>query len=277
MDSHLKEKWLDGPNGRIYYFHDDSFKGRPTAVLLHGLSANHTTWLKTRQIWSDLKLNCLMLDLRGHGYSDKTKKRSLYRYGVFTGDLRAVIEKEKLSEVILVGYSFGGFIAIDYALEYPSSLVALILISANHVNPFVYKKIQFLTWPTYLFFNLTALLLRWQRRKKYYYFDQSAERGYWGATWNGFTTMPVSINLWMLSETANLDFRNEIEKISCPTLIIKSSHDIFLSDREAEDMHRKIKLSEVIILNEPTHFLGSRRQNEVALAAVDFLKRKKII
>jgi pimeloyl-ACP methyl ester carboxylesterase len=277
MDSSLEEKWLQTANGRICYFANNSFTGRPTIVFLHGLSSNHTTWLRAEPVLKELKVNYLMPDLRGHGYSDKTKRRSLYRYSVFTEDLKKIIQKENLSKVILVGYSFGGFIALDYAIKYPSSLAALVLISANHVNPFIYRKINFLTWPTYYLISFLALLFFWQRRKKYHYFNQETERGYWSSTFKGFTTMPVSINLWMLSETANLDFRQGIEKISCPTLIVKSSKDPFLSAREAEDMHRKIKDSEVFILDSPTHFLASRYGEEVVGSIINFLKRKKII
>jgi len=277
MGSSLGEKWLQTANGRICYFVNDSFKGRPTVILLHGLSGNHTTWPEAEQILKEFNLNYLMPDLRGHGYSDKTKRRSLYRYSVFTEDLKGIIQKENLSKVILVGYSFGGFVALDYAIKYPSSLAALVLISVNHVNPFRYRKINFLIWPTYYLMNLLAFLLLWQKRKRYHYFNQETERGYWSSTFRGFTTMPVSINLWMLSETANLDLRCEIEKISCPTLIIKSSSDPFLSPREAEDMRRKIKDSGIFILKTPTHFLASRRQEEVTNAIADFLKKKEII
>ncbi len=277
MESPLEQIWLQTPNGRICYFVNNSFKGRPTIVLLHGLSANHTTWLHAERRLKELKLNYLMPDLRGHGHSDKTKERDLYRYPVFTEDLREIIQKENLSKIILVGYSFGGFVALDYATKYPSSVAALVLISVNHVNPLIYKKINFLTWPTYYLLSFIAFALLWQRRKKYHYFDQETERGYWSSTFKGFITMPVSINLWMLAETANLDFRGEVGKISCPTLILKSSDDPFLSGREAEDMRQKIKNSEIFVLKTPTHFLASKHQNEVMDVITDFLKRRKIV
>ena len=237
----LQQKWLQTGNGKICYFFSQEFENRPTAVFIHGLSSNHTTWLAATDALREQKLNYLMPDLRGHGYSDKTKRRNLYKFSVFGDDLKKIIEKEKLSQIILIGYSFGGYIALDYAIKNSFSPLALILISANHVNPLKYTKINFLTWPIFGILNLLAWLFLWQRRKKYYYYNQSTATGYWHSTFKGFTTMPISLNFWMLSEIANLDLSRDLAKIVCPTLIIKSKSDPFLSQTEADDMLSKIK------------------------------------
>ncbi|MBU1102065.1 alpha/beta hydrolase [Patescibacteria group bacterium] len=273
----LQQKWLETPIGQICYFQNSEFAGRPTAVLLHGLSSNHTTWLTAMRALKEIGLNSLALDLRGHGHSDKTKKKSLYKFSAFTEDLKQIIETEKLSKIILVGYSFGGFIALDYVIKYPQSVTALILISANHVNPFRYKKINFLTPLCRGGLNLLAWLLLWQKRKNYYYFDQESAQGYWQSTFKGYTTMPLAINFWMLAEVANLDFRQAISQIACPTLIIKSQADPFLSAEEARDMIAKIKNSKLIVAEEDTHFLASRFQEKIIKVIIEFLKEKSLL
>lgn len=270
----FQQKWLQTSNGNICYFLNNEFADRPTSVFLHGLSSNHTTWIKAMTKLKNLKINSLAPDLRGHGHSDKAKKRFLYRLPVFTQDLKQLIETEKLSKIILVGYSFGGFIALDYAIKYPESVAILVLISTNHVNPLKYKKINFLTPLAYGFLNLLAWLLIWQKRKNYYYFDQATAKDYWQSTFKGFTTMPLSINFWMLSEVAHLDFSQQIGQIACPTLIIKASADPFLSDKEASEMAGKIKNSKIVTIEEPTHFLASRFQEKIIKVIADFLQEK---
>jgi len=276
-DSSLQQKWLQTANGKICYYLAKQFDDRPTVIFLHGLSANHTTWKTIFEKFRDFNLNYLAPDLRGHGHSDKSKKRRLYKFSVFTDDLKQIIEKENLSKVVLVGYSFGGSIALDYAIKYPTTVEGLVLISANHVNPLKYKKINFLTPLGYIFLNLLAWLLIWQKRKNYYYFDQATARGYWQSTFKGFTTMPITINLWLLSELANLNLSHQLAKITCPTLIVKSQADPFLSPAEAKDMNQKIKNSKIIILEDRTHFLASRCQEKIAKIISDFLKEQKII
>jgi len=276
IDSDTQKKSVKTEKGEIFYFFKKISDTAPTVVLLHGLSANHTTWQVAIQSLSTAGLNCLAPDLRGHGYSDKSKKRRYYKYSVFSEDLEQIVQAEKLSKIILVGYSFGGFLALDFAVRNPQAVSILILISANHVNPLKYKKINFLTWPGYFLLNLVARLLIWQKRKNYYYFDQAASHGYWDSSLKGYTTMPLSINFWMLSETARLDFSVQIKNLDCPTLIIKSKADPFLSDKEASDMAGKIKNSKIAILEEPTHFLASRHQEKIAGIMVDFIKEQKL-
>lgn len=273
----FQQKYCETGRGKICYFIGRGFESRPTAVFLHGLSSNHTTWLPAAEALAKLGLNCLLPDLRGHGHSDKAKKRELYKFPVFTEDLRRIIEAEKLSEIILIGYSFGGIICLDYAARYPASTAGLILISANHVNPLKYKKIGFLTPLGYAILNFAAWLLLWQKRKSYYYFNQAGAKGYWQSTFKGFATMPLSINFWMLSEIGKIDFSQDISKIKCPGLLVRSQSDPFLSAQELADMAKKIESAKAVALNEPSHFLASRHREKILELIINFLREEKIL
>ena len=121
-------------NGEIFDFSNLKFKERPTVVFLHGLSSNHTTWINLMEILDENNYNSLALDMRGHGFSDKTKNKNLYKFDVFSNDLKAVLEKEGIGKFVLVGYSFGGQIAIDFAARYPGFITGLVLISVNQEN-----------------------------------------------------------------------------------------------------------------------------------------------
>lgn len=272
----FEKKWLEGANGRLCYFIGQNFPGQPTIVLLHGLSANHTTWNAAARELAKMRLNCLIPDLRGHGYSDKSKKRALYKFPVFTQDLREIIIKENLSKIILAGYSFGGPIAIDYAAKYPGSVAGLILVSTGYLSPLQYKRLSLLVWPVYFILHILSFILLWQKRKKYSYFDQETTTGYWASTFTGFTTMPLSINLWMLSEVAKADLSSALAKITCPALIIKSLHDPFLSPAEAQDMEQKIKNARIFVIQEKTHFLASEHQEKITEAIINFIKKENL-
>ena len=89
--------------------------------------------------------------------------------------------------------------------------------------------------------------------------------------------MPLAINFWMLAEVANLDFRRQIGQIACPTLIIKSQNDPFVSPKEAQDIIDKIKDSKLVILEENTHFLASRFQEKILKVVFNFLKEKNLL
>ncbi len=272
----FEQKRLNGSNGQICYFIGQQFPGQPTLVFLHGLSANHTTWLSTAQALEKLHLNVLLLDLRGHGHSDKSKQRNLYRWPVFTQDLREIIRQENLTNVILVGYSFGGTIALDYASQYSDSVNGLIIVSANYLNPLRYKRLSLLTWPAYGLLSVLAWLLLWQKRKQYFYYNHATARRYWDSTFIGLTTMPLTINFWMLAEFANLNLNGALANINCPTLIVKSQHDSLLSSAEAQDMARQIKNASIMTLEKNTHFLASRHQDKITETIIDFVKTENL-
>ncbi len=105
-------KFVETQKGKIYYFLAKSYPMRPTVVFLHGLSANHTTWIAIFKKFQELGLNCLAPDLRGHGFSDKPKKRSLYHLPVFADDLNLILKNEGLEKVPLYSSSiFGLFLS----------------------------------------------------------------------------------------------------------------------------------------------------------------------
>src|SRR3989339_720985 len=167
----FKEKSIRTASGQIFYYLENSFSGRPFVVLLHGLSSNHTTWLNTMKILHDNSYNCLAPDLRGHGHSDKTKNKKLYQLPVFVNDLQKIINNEQIKDFLLVGYSFGGQVAIDYAAKYQNTLKGLVLISANHAPPLDYLHLGFLTPLISGSLNLLAALLFWQERQSYHYYE----------------------------------------------------------------------------------------------------------
>jgi len=271
-NSYLKEKSIQTENGEIFYYSDMAFQNKLTVVFLHGLSSNHTTWINAIETLHKNGYNSIALDLRGHGHSDKNKIKSLYKIPVFTDDLNRIVKNENINRFFLVGYSFGGAIAIDYAIKYSNSILGLVLISANHVNPLEYKKIKFLTPIGYAILNFFAFLLLWQKRKKYYYFQQGESGGYWHSVWVGLNTMPLSINFWMLSQMGGLNFRENIANIKAPTIIIRANDDPFLSAAEAEEMSKAILNARIIIPKHSSHFLASHAQEEVAQIILEFLK-----
>ncbi len=272
----LEKKKVSTASGDIFYFINNSFPGRPFAVFLHGLSSNHTTWLKAMEILHKNKYNSLAPDLRGHGFSDKSKKKKLYRMPVFSNDLCEIVEKERINNFILIGYSFGGQVALDYIDKYPERAKGLILISANHVNPLKYWKIDFLTPIAAGFVNLLATALLWQKKKNYYYYQHGKSESYWDSVKHGLMTMPLSVNLWMLSGMANVNFKESIKKIKISTTIIWSKKDFFVTKTEINDMANAIKGAKVIISKNGSHFIGTDSQGETIEIILNFLNNEQI-
>lgn len=84
----------------------------------------------------------LSLDVRGHGQSSSLQR--VYSVDGFARDLEILLEKVGIDEVALVGWSMEGIISLQYCLNHPSKVRALILIATRgHRNPSMKRRIMF--------------------------------------------------------------------------------------------------------------------------------------
>ncbi|MFH1346807.1 MAG: alpha/beta hydrolase [Spirochaetota bacterium] len=272
----LEKKKILTASGDIFYFINNSFSERPFVVLLHGLSSNHTTWDYPMEILHNNKYNVLAPDLRGHGFSDMSKIKKNYDLEVFSEDLRKVAKTEKIEEFFLVGYSFGGQIAIDYASKYPKQIKGLVLIGVNHTNYLEYKGLNFLAPIFSGTLNLLAFLFLWQKRKKYHYYRHGKASGYWNSVWDGLRTMPLSVNFWMLANIFKVNLEKSIKKIKAPTVIVRGEKDLFITRVEIKDLAKKVANSKIIFSRNPDHFVGTNAQDETIEIILNFLNNEQI-
>jgi non-heme chloroperoxidase len=94
-------------------------------VLIHGFSQSHLSW--SRQFGSELakSFRIITYDIRGHGGSEKPLDAAYYRdHKRWAGELNAVIEGAKLKRPVLVGWSYGGRIIVEYLMEYGDKNIA---------------------------------------------------------------------------------------------------------------------------------------------------------
>jgi pimeloyl-ACP methyl ester carboxylesterase len=114
--------------GRWYSRRNDVV-GAPTAVCVHGLTANHRCWGTYAKLLVQSGVNVIGYDLRGRGLSSKPQKG----YGIFghLKDLSAFLTEINLEKPIIIGHSLGAMIGMAFAAEYPERLSHLIMIDAG--------------------------------------------------------------------------------------------------------------------------------------------------
>jgi non-heme chloroperoxidase len=84
-------------------------------LLIHGISQSNLCWFK--QLVSPLaeRYRFVTYDLRGHGGSDKPLSREYYQDGArWAGEVQAVINAAGLERPVIVAWSYGGRVALDY-------------------------------------------------------------------------------------------------------------------------------------------------------------------
>lgn len=97
----------------------------PKLVLIHGVGASLEAWDGVADQLRDFTI--LRYDLRGLGES--TRVPGPYSLADFTGDLNALLEHLQWRSAHVAGHSLGGLVAQAFALEFPSRVAKLILLS----------------------------------------------------------------------------------------------------------------------------------------------------
>ena len=90
--------------------------GQPLILVHGGPGPNLTSWDSFAPRLAG-QFRAVAYDQRGHGQSDSAED---YSYSVLSGDIQAIIEALALHNPIVVGHSWGGWIALNYAAQYSS-------------------------------------------------------------------------------------------------------------------------------------------------------------
>jgi pimeloyl-ACP methyl ester carboxylesterase len=125
----------------------------PVVLLLHGLGCDHTTWAPV--IDSLARTHTVIApDLLGHGSSDKP--RADYSVGGYANGMRDLLTVLGVDTATVVGHSFGGGVAMQFAYQYPERTERLVLVGSGGLGPDVTPAIRAITTPG--FHQLMALL-----------------------------------------------------------------------------------------------------------------------
>ena len=98
-------------------------------ILLHGMKFQAATWeeLGTLEILADSGMRALALDMPGFGKSPACEAEQ-------DNVLARFVDRETTGRPVLLGPSMGGRIALEFALNHPDTLSALILVGAVGVE-----------------------------------------------------------------------------------------------------------------------------------------------
>ncbi len=238
-------------NTKIWY---NYIKGRKTCIVfLHGLTGSSSAW---NPFYPDLQKkghSILLMDVRGHGLSEKPVEKEKYTLEYVAKDLFYLLNKLKIKKIILIGHCYGGMISQLFYQKYPTYVKKIVLINA-HYNFSSNKFRYFLSWIVYSFYYILSILLSPLSFEKnhihldYTKFrishDLSPRRIYEDIRATSFRTfLPFTKN------TLHIDFTDTLKKVKIPVLIIHGKNDLVIPLKVANEMKKKIKNSTLKLLD----------------------------
>ncbi len=203
-------------------------------VILHG-------WMQSKQDWQALSKQLSTLshiksveafDLPGFGQEERPPENwSIPDYADWVVHR---IEKKRLTDVLIIGHSFGGRIAAYIAFNNPSWLKALILSG----TPALYRPSTKMQLKQRLFKRIKNLAPA--NTKKLFYSDElnTAEEKGLGTVFRNVVTF---------------DQTTLLKNITVPTFLIWGSKDDSVPLSIAEEIHSLITDSQLVVINNGTH------------------------
>jgi pimeloyl-ACP methyl ester carboxylesterase len=130
--SDLEFKTIEGAGGLPLNVAVGGNPDGPPIIFIHGMALSYLAF--EQQFHSDLAkdFKLIAFDLRGHGNSGKPwRKEEAADPNVYADDVAAVIAATTQRKPVLVGWSYGGFVAADYVRKYgPEGLAGLNLVAS---------------------------------------------------------------------------------------------------------------------------------------------------
>ncbi len=207
---------------------------RPTLVILHGANGCSEEMRPWRDALS-AQFRVQLLDLAGHGGREIP---AAFGVEAMAEDVLAQLDQRGLQRVALMGYSFGGVLALWLACRHPERVSALVTVAtkwiydAESIGHFTHL----LQVP-----RLSALA---HRREHLARVHQP----------NDWRLLVQRLNaLFKSLEGAPPLAAEDLARISCPALILSGSSDPLVSTDETVALHRAIAGSEIALYRGPAH------------------------
>lgn len=114
---------VETASGPVHYLADGPRSG-PPMVLLHGASGNIRDWTLSIQPRLAREMPTIALDRPGFGHS-RPARGPVWRLETQSRALREAVRSLGHERYFLVGHSYGGALALDWALRYPDEVLGV--------------------------------------------------------------------------------------------------------------------------------------------------------
>lgn len=272
----------------------DRIREKPVAFLLHGgPGADHTSYKPTFSALSD-RLQLVYIDHRGQGRSARGPQSS-YTLDNNVKDIEALRQYLGLDQIIVIGGSYGGMVAMTYAAQYPESVSHLIAYATVASSEFLTKAkatLKLRGTPEQIaiaqklwdgsfqsdaelleYFEVLAPLYSYQLQIQSQSNNSPSQLDDQRPTGGDRILSHQATNEAFGGFLRTYDIRSDLSKITAPSLIIGGRHDWICAPEFSEEIAQLIPQAELHIFEQSGHLLRIDEPQKLLNTIADFLSQ----
>ncbi len=253
---------------QIHYLLEGPLDG-PVVVLSHSLGANLAMWDAQVPTLTAAGCRVLRYDHRGHGQS--AVPPGPYTISRLAGDVIDLLDSLDLEKVHFCGISMGGMVGQELGAQHGDRLHGLILCStaAHMPPPEAWDERIRTVCAQGMAAVADATIDRWFTKPGQARLPDPIRKireMILHTSVDGFSACCAAIR--------DMDLRETIRAISCPTLILVGEHDPGTPVTAARFIHERIESSRLQVIAEAAHLANVEQADVFNQALGDFLKRQ---
>lgn len=253
---------IDGIN---LYYEDYGPKDPVPFIFIHGWISSSEFWRNQVEHLKD-KRQIIVLDLRGHGRSDKPREE--YSIKKFSEDLNSFMNQVGIDKAILVGHSMGGMINLRFTLDHQEKVEKLILIDTVAKSAFsIRRKMLFII-------SQMALSISYEAFMRYYLtriYRKNYPKVILEKTLEKVLKNPKYVVKSCYSSVRRFNVSQELASITAPTCIIQGSES-FIPLSQAKYIEKQIPNAYLVVIEGAGHATPREAPKKVNEALKKFVK-----
>ncbi|NET04065.1 MAG: alpha/beta fold hydrolase [Merismopedia sp. SIO2A8] len=257
---------------------------KPVAFIIHGgPGADHTSYKPTFCALSS-KMQLVYFDHRGQGRSARGPKET-YTLDNNVEDMEALRQYLGLDKIVVIGTSYGGMVALSYAVRYPHNVSHLIAIATAASFRFIQRGKEILAqrgteqqkaivsrlWEGN-FENEQQLREYFQVMGSMYSLTYDPESN--SKAWEKLILSADAINVAFRGFLRTYDILDQLHKITAPTLVIGARHDWICAPEFSEEIAQAIPNADLRIFENSGHLIRADEPQALLDAIAGFLVYK---
>jgi pimeloyl-ACP methyl ester carboxylesterase len=254
----------------------------PGLLLLHGIAGSSSTWIPVMELLQN-DYTMLAPDFLGHGES--AKPVGDYSLGNQASSLRDLLDVLGIDRATVVGQSYGGGVALQFAYQFPDRCERLVLVDAGGLGREVNWILRLITLPLAEFVMpvlFPGFVRSWGEPVINFLHDRGIVSPAVTETWHSYSSLTEAENRRAFVRTMRSVIEPGGQSVSAmdrlylaahtPTLIIWGDRDRIIPLAHAHQAHEAIPNSQLVVIEGVGHYPHVESPGRFTEILVEFLR-----